>query len=496
MHAYVCSEDPTMTLQRYVSHAFNQDDPAVLACAISFIILSMQCLRMNLDQSELPIPASELVDRYVSDIDRHVVSDDELSMSLEGIENILLQSQYYGNIGRPRKAWTIIRRGLSHSMLLGMHRCIVLPHARSPYLKRQESVWWHLLECDSYLSLLLGLPSFLVTCLYNSKDGAINTSEAMSASIFRRNLSIIVSAISQMSPEISPLSLLKTIEIDNQLRDLAHNMPRCWWDLVVPSRDNISEIMDLNERMNAQIWFYQAQAYLHLPFIVENIDNHSYEQNHEKCLQASREIMKIYIILREVLGATIHICRIIDFQTFTAAVILILGLLSRKHNITVDHSGQDKSDWNLIHQVVDAFRQVSVEDENLTAVQCLQSLEKLVSIGQGRFPTENEFSKSRIFIPYFGMISVRPGCNYTMAAARSETHQDGKPAREPPFGSAAEESLHIDIFNTPFLHKIVENCNMITKHPVSKQFPCHDAMATDIDQDWSWMLNEQYHSHS
>jgi len=64
----------------------------------------MQCLRMNLDQSELPIPAAELVDRYVSNIDRHVVSDNELSMSLEGIENILLQSQYYGNIGRPRKA--------------------------------------------------------------------------------------------------------------------------------------------------------------------------------------------------------------------------------------------------------------------------------------------------------------------------------------------------------------------------------------------------------
>ncbi|PMD28879.1 hypothetical protein L207DRAFT_642777 [Hyaloscypha variabilis F] len=430
-----------MTLQRYVSHAFNQDDPAVLACAISFIILSMQCLRTNLDQSELPIPAAELVDRYVSDIDRHVVSDDELSMSLEGIENILLQSQYYGNIGRPRKAWTIIRRGLSHSMLLGMHRCIVLPHAQSPYLKRQESVWWHLLEY-----------------------GAINTSEAMSGSIFRRNLSIIVSAISQMSPEISPLSLPKTIEIDNQLRDLAHNMPPCWWDLVVPSRDNIPEMMDLNERMNAQIWFYQAQAYLHLPFIVEHIDNHSYEQNHEKCLQASHEKMKIYIMLREVLGATIYICRIIDFQTFTAAVILILGLLSRKHNITVDHSGQDKSDWNLIHQVVDAFRQVSVEDNNLTAVQCLQLLEKLVSMGK--------------------------------EAARSETHEDGKPAREPPVGSATEESLHIDIFNTPFLHRIVENCNMITQHPGSNQFPCHDTMATDIDQDWSWMLNEQYHSHS
>ncbi|KAN0103552.1 hypothetical protein V8E51_011865 [Hyaloscypha variabilis] len=356
-----------MTLQHYVSHAFNQDDPAVLACAISFIILSMQCQRMNLDQSELPIPAAELVDRYVSNIDRHV---------------------------------TIIRRGLFHSMLLGMHRCIVLPHAQSPYLKRQESVWWHLLEY-----------------------GAVNTSEAMSGSIFRFDLSIIVSAISQMSPEISPLSLPKTIEIDNQLRDLAHNMPPCWWDLV---------------------------AYLHLPFIVEHIDNHSYEQNHEKCLQASREIMKIYIMLREVLGATIHICRIIDFQTFTAAVILILGLLSRKHNITVDHSGQDKSDWNLIHQVVDAFRQVSVEDNNLTAVQCLQSLEKL----------------------------------------------DGKSAREPPVGSATEESLQIDIFNTPFLHRIVENCNMITQHPSSNQFPCHDVMATDIDQDSSWMLNEQYHSHS
>lgn len=106
MYPYLCSEDPDMTVQAYVVLAHNQDNPATMACALSWIVLSMQCLPLHFDTQNLGLPLSvdELTEHYTANIERLVMSDDELSLSVEGIDTILLQAQFYTNLGRPRKA--------------------------------------------------------------------------------------------------------------------------------------------------------------------------------------------------------------------------------------------------------------------------------------------------------------------------------------------------------------------------------------------------------
>ena len=500
MYPSMCSEDEKMTLHTFVFLALNQDNPTVIACALSWIVLAINCIPPNLEKelARLPLPAADLVERYVSDVDRLIVCDDELSISLEGIENILLQSQFYGNIGRPRKSWTTIRRGLSHAVLLGLHRAANLSSTQSPQTRRRESVWWHLVECDSYLSLLLGLPSFMIT-MSNPKVEVINGSTTSSLQ-YKRILSTMAGRVSHINHSNLASSLSNSMEIDHDLDRLASLMTPRWWRLVAPSEDPSIDPLELHEQIVTQFCYHQTKAYLHLPFMVQCPSDNQYDHNRLQCLRASREMGLIYIKMRELSGGRINLCRVIDFQTFTAAVILILGLLGYSPQSIPEDSNQTTKDWALIYQIMDVLRNVSCERENLTAVQCLQGLQTLATIGRGHFPSEERTFKCRIFVPYFGMISIYPGSKYAtpaQAQSLSQVSMESLNERTQPVTDSAQlragdPVIEIDVFNAPFLGSIVEDQNGITQPMGSSGISLPDILAMDIDQDWSWMLNQTY----
>ncbi|CAO2648924.1 Nn.00g098730.m01.CDS01 [Neocucurbitaria sp. VM-36] len=62
------------------------------------------------------------VDRYIEAVDRWVLSDDEYAASLEGMECLILKSKWYADVGQPRRAWIAYRKGLMYAQLMGLHR--------------------------------------------------------------------------------------------------------------------------------------------------------------------------------------------------------------------------------------------------------------------------------------------------------------------------------------------------------------------------------------
>jgi hypothetical protein len=208
----------------------------------------------------------------------------------------------------------------------------------------------------------------------------------------------------------------------------------------------------------------------------------------------------MYIKMREQTGGRINMCRIIDFQAFTAAVILMLGLLGYRPKTGPEDSHQEVVDSDLIDTAIEVLRRVRCERENMTAAQCLQALETLVTIGRGQSPAEEW--KCRIFIPYFGMISIAPGSKYAVAKTTLPRYPAQVTTASPNEGaSAATEHaedfiespvVEIDVFNAPFLGSFIPNCQP-TLHPTDpNEFSFQDTLAMDIDQDWSWILNQNY----
>ncbi|KAF1971412.1 hypothetical protein BU23DRAFT_470958 [Bimuria novae-zelandiae CBS 107.79] len=62
------------------------------------------------------------VERYIEVVDRWVLADDEYAATLEGMECLILKSKWYADVGQPRRAWLAYRKGLMYTQLMGLHR--------------------------------------------------------------------------------------------------------------------------------------------------------------------------------------------------------------------------------------------------------------------------------------------------------------------------------------------------------------------------------------
>ena len=92
-----------VTLPQYAAHALLDGSPG----AVGILVLSVGVC------SE-----SDNTDRYISTVDRWVLSDDEYAATLEGMECLILEAKWYADIGQPRRAWLANRRGLMYAQLM------------------------------------------------------------------------------------------------------------------------------------------------------------------------------------------------------------------------------------------------------------------------------------------------------------------------------------------------------------------------------------------
>jgi hypothetical protein len=500
IYPYICTENEIMTLPSYVLMALDQDNPVVIGCALCWISLSIQHLPADFKSSQLilPLPLSDLIELYIKTVDKFVVADEELSMSLEGIENILLLAQFYGSVGRPRKAWTTIRRGISHSVLLGIHESSKISCGpQSSSIIRRDSVWWHLAECESTLCLMLGLPTSMTVSSENIKDGNETFANTASSSLFRRKLTLIARTVSQRSKRTLSDSQPSTQDIDQELDHLADLMSTHWWHDTTPQH-NIPDIIENHERIVSQFWYHQVKVYLHLPFFLQPPSETQHERSRIQCLNGSRSMIVMYIKLREQAAGKMKLCQVIDFQAFTAAIILVLGQLG--YSPTGSEEGYEgEDDEQLLQQTVEILRRVSLEHGNLTAEQSHQALTALVELGrQGA-----EGQACKVFVPYFGMISVAVPArsvpvqaskqqNTTMEMVREvdQTKQLDMIFLEQHPTKSANSLIDIELPNPPFLDDFDGVENAFPFSGMGDGSSLSDFFATDIDQDWSWLWNE------
>ena len=500
IYPYICTEDETMTLPSYILMALNQDNPVVIGCALCWISLSIQHLPTDFETSHLslPLPLSDLMQLYINTVDKLIVADEELSMSLEGIESILLLSQFYGSVGRPRKAWTTIRRGISHAVLLGLHEPSKISSGPpSTSAIRRDSVWWHLAECESTLCLMLGLPISMTVSSENIEDDNKAFANTASPSLFRRKLTLIARTVSQRSQRTSSDSQPSTQDIDQELDHLANLMSSNWWHDATP-KHNIPDIIENHERTVSQFWYHQVKVYLHLPFFLQQLFKAQHDGSRIECLNASRKMIAMYIKMREHAAGKAKLCRVIDFQAFTAGIILVLGRLGYSP-AGPEEAREGKDDQQLLQQTIEILGRVSLENGNLTAAQSHQALTALVELGQGGV----EGQTCKVFVPYFGMISVAVPARSVLVQASKEQNTNMEMMRgvgpaeqsdmiflEQPARWPTNTFVDIERSNPPFMDDFIGGENAVPFSGMEDGSSLSNFLATDIDQDWSWLWNE------
>jgi hypothetical protein len=204
------------------------------------------------------------------------------------------------------------------------------------------------------------------------------------------------------------------------------------------------------ERIMCQIWHFELATLLHLPFMLRaaTTKDGGFEYSRSKCLDAARNLVKRWISIRE--SQTILLfSNLLEFQTFTAATTLLLGLLAGERSTHSTIVQERIEDSRLVERVIANFERGSTRHPacssiaNPVSAQSIQVIRTLQRFLQPGDPSD----RLRLDIPFFGVIRVaRSGATVQAiqgerllgAASGHNTVLQNSPATLPPTVASSE----------------------------------------------------------
>lgn len=460
------------------------------------IAKALLCIAVSLQEIPMASPGTEfegmdshrMGEHYVSIVDELVLRDDELVGTLDGIECLMLQAKHDSNNARIRRAWVVFRRAISFCQLLGLHIHPSKAKSSTPDAIRRHALWKAFYQGDRLVSLLLGLP-FAVTEMRPEHLGDL---QPTGEGYLVRLAGIVGHVIERNQEPCSSNTLPHTIKIEGEMMALAAQMPNNWWTL---SANNEDVQLQIYHRHLPQFWHHQARTLLHLPFMLKAAADRRYEYNRIAALESARDMIRCYATFRPVTGYGSLVCKVLDFQAFTAAMVLVLNSLSPSGMIAAADIQEAEKDQELISITTQILHQASVETDGGVATQAAKALE-LFSRPRDQCPAGQTTAK--IVIPYFGTVVFGPGASFEDRSSKASTTRSSPQTHQLPTPGS-------DIINEPQLmpaYDLFPNSQPydfnLGNYPTQQQVQdggmgggpdMFSNINLDLDQDWSWFWN-------
>jgi hypothetical protein len=388
-------------------------------------------------------------------------------MSDPSILLVLMQrAQIYAETNQLRKGWLAIRKAVvaaremrfadpntvlrpSKSMLLNYKASLetvgreedkdgeewTLASSAEQLVARQRFIG-HVLELDRMMSMVLGFPharddnftdrlALAVlrgekTC-YGDEDSEPVTLDIKMRAMRRVNAIVAGRVNDRNASSATDLEelLAVTMEIQATLDEVAVAMPAGWWDVECHRQCAATNPFTTFESLTTQLWYWQVQAFLHLPFMLQPLppsypENDPYDQSRYLCLQGCRGMLRVFTALRMEPSVSVYICNCEDFQGVITASMLMVGLLIRRAfcPFLEDYHasaglGSVADDLALLEVVKDTFRYRSHEQGGKISKQGLKVLEDLGSFLEDDYVGESV--QKVVIMPYFGTIQLQFG---------------------------------------------------------------------------------------
>ena len=310
---------------------------------------------------------------------------------------------------------------------------------------------------------------------------------------------------------IGKQSFAFALDLDQELEDLFKKLDPKWVDVSGAMIDGQTSAADLRERLLIQILFHQIRVYLHLPFMLKSANNPRFGYSRTACIIGSREMLRLYQILRCGTEEPLYECKAIDFLGFTAAVLLMLGMFGDGPSISAPSPQEREKDWRLIEICMDIFRRASTEKGGKVAAQSYAVLEKMRRAKQTNCEGKEEPDcLSSFVIPYFGTISIRrgdklvphPKANKPTPTSSSASVTEYTPPVDTDgmfgqtMGCASQDNFNPEPF-VAYDGFYLQNNNITQLNedgmgafPLATNNFSWQNIPMDIDQDWSWFLND------
>ncbi|KAL4750021.1 hypothetical protein BDW72DRAFT_204247 [Aspergillus terricola var. indicus] len=389
--------------------------PVLLARQMLLFAAALQHISPNVEIPGLTESHRLIMERLAESAIRMVTSNDELLGTLEGLENIILESFYHIDSGNIRRAWITLRRAVMAAHLMGLHQP---GHHRfkliNDHSKLDPSVIWVcVVSMERFLSLLLGLP----TSTADAKHPVQNATNGDLPALVMHLTSRILHRNQLDSTQQATRDLTK--EIDQELIRMTEQLPASFWrplalaGLEVESAEAFWE----SRRAMDHMCYYMLVNQLHLPYILCPSHAPSVIYSRLACLSASREILARQIAIRTFNPVTAY-SRIGDFLALTAGMTLMLvHIVSHGHKEIGNSSlliHERLSDRAAVEQALDCMRSMLELHEDVLAAKCAALLRELLVIeavtAQGRYlsreHTDAKPTELSIQVPYLGAVRV------------------------------------------------------------------------------------------
>ncbi|KAL4815782.1 hypothetical protein BDW67DRAFT_191418 [Aspergillus spinulosporus] len=416
--------------------------PVLIARHMLHLASFLQHLHPDLHDEirSLSEPPSVMRERLAEMAVRLVTTQDQFVGSVEFLECIMIQS-----------LWMTARRAMAIAQSMGFHQSgarlqyqVLHPDTKAyPHF-----MWFRIVFYDRQMCLLLGMPE-------GSPDRTMgsDTMLAQDTPIGRleRQHCIVMSRLLESKhtdpAACSDYALIR--DLDRVLHRLARTLPSRWWLTPNLSKEQKKETLFWDmRRLSAQLCHYNLLNQLHLPYLLRHSDERKYNYSQITCVNASREILSRFIMLRR-WNRVAFSCRTIDFIALMAAMTLLLAHLDRYRSPQIDDflAAQALGDRAMIEQAQEHMEELDRLNADPLSARSARLLRRLLAIearaadGEDLHsaqavrvqspenepqPEVTQSDDKHVYIPYFGVIQAA-GEIVSAAAARPST-----PAAVPP----------------------------------------------------------------
>lgn len=409
--------------------------PVLIGLYMLRIATFLQHLHPNLHKNlkGLSEPPRQIMNRLFNTAVRLVNANESLTSNIEGIECVMMESLWHTNGGDLRKGLVAIRRAMTIAQLLGLHRsrsssaqCTLLDSERRV---QPKFIWFRIVFAERHICLMLGLPQSSIDQSMASKE--MLESDTPMGRLERRHCVIASRILQRNQSEPSPDDFALTQELDKELQKAAQDLPQKWW-----LHSNLATVLDDPEklfwdmrRLFHQLFHYTLLNQLHLPYMLRSsLNGHDSQFSRVTCANASREVLARFITFRSA-DRIAFWCRTMDWFSLMAAMTLLIAHLDG-HRRGSEPAGSENwlthqrpGDRAMIEQVQESMEEVSQRNGDALGARSVQLLRRLlvieaqaagghaenvnrVSVQPG---DEDRNSAVRVYIPYFGIISIARG---------------------------------------------------------------------------------------
>lgn len=302
-----------------------------------------------------------------------VTSHDSLTVSVEGLESIMIEAMIHNYAGDLNKAWMTTRRACTIAQMKGLHRrqtrspsssslssLKMLDPATKHYFNAQY-LSFRIMEMDRYTSMTLGLPmSSLGTYFeFTNTTTTANISSNIDNDAFvhlpsmdrMAHVHVFISGLllSRTGCESPSEISQQTQEISHMLHSVAAAMPAAWW--LIPSyeasgaaRDASVDTFHEMARLNYQCAHYHILIRLHLPYVLDRSPDSRFDDSKVVAVTASRELLTRSLAFRTWIAGQCY-CRTIDYLSFVAFVVLCIAHVDQS-NGAANHAQQQSLQQN------------------------------------------------------------------------------------------------------------------------------------------------------